>query len=316
MTIWLARGLLATLLLFASEILLWTNPAGHPIIEWPLRAAGYFALGGLLLDFAARYRVRDIFGLLVLTGFYALLNALALNPQSALADVPRTWATRIMGAHTLVGFGALLLFLALTSGRSGRWQWLAAGLVGALWGVWMRGLPVFTEIPADSISLAALLVAGGISLAAVVAFAALAGGRVQQMRQWMFRPLEWMLVSVLFIVLIMRYRAEIDTLSLLVLLSLAGYCWVVLWFQHREQGAALLDASVPVQSPALISSGAMALLLLGAAALTYSLPPADDGGLFGLLTGLFAAFGLVWLPTVSLVLGVRSYRRLGRQRRL
>lgn len=315
MNVWIVRGLLAALLLFASEILLWTNPTGHSVMDWLIRIPGYIALGSLLLDFAARYRVRDVFGLLTLAGFYALLNGLALNPETALADVPRTWATRVLGAHTLVGFGVLLLFLALTSGRTGR-LWLVAAGVGALWGIWVQGLPLFTEIAAETVSLLSMIIAGGVSLAVVAALGTLAGGRVQHAGQFMLRPLEWLLASVLVIALIMYNRVNIGALSLLVLLALAGYCWVLIWFQHREQGAALLDASLPTQSPSIGWLVAGALLFLGAAALTYSLPLSGDGSLFGLLTGLFAAFGLVWLPTVSLVLGVRSYRRLGRQQRL
>ncbi len=138
MNTWIARGLLAALLLFASEVVLWTNPTGRAPLEWLLLAVGYLALAVLLLDLAARYRIRDLFGLLALAGIYGLISSLALNSQTALAEVPRTWATRVMGAHTLAGLGALLLFLTFTSARS-RGLLLAAVVSGLLWGVWVRG---------------------------------------------------------------------------------------------------------------------------------------------------------------------------------
>jgi hypothetical protein len=312
---WIVRGLLAGLLLFVSEIVLWTDPAGRAPVEWPLLAVGYLALAALLLDFAARYRLRDVFSLLALAGIYGLLNSLALNPQTALADVPRTWATRVLGAHTLVGFGALLLFLLLTSARINR-LWLAAPLAGVLWGIWVRGLPAFTDIAAEPATLPVLLIAGGLVLVVVILLNRLAVGRVQRLPDLTLRPVEWLPVSVLLGVLILLNGAHIGMASLLVLLVLAGYCWLLLWFQQRTEGATLLDASMPPKAPSTFALAALAGLYLGAAAIAHSLPFAGDPGPFSLLIGLFAAFGLVWLPTVSLVLGVRSYRRLSRQRRL
>ena len=94
--------LLALVLLFGSEILVWTNPTGRPIWEWLLLIPGYLALSAILLDFGIRYRVRDVFGVLMLTGIYSLASALVLNPASTLNDLPRTLFTRVMGSHALI----------------------------------------------------------------------------------------------------------------------------------------------------------------------------------------------------------------------
>src|SRR5258708_776960 len=94
--------LLALLLMFGSEILVWTNPAGRPILEWLLLIPGYVALSAVLLDFTVRYRIRDLFGVLLLAGIYSLSSALILNPASTLTDLPRTLVTRVMGAHGLI----------------------------------------------------------------------------------------------------------------------------------------------------------------------------------------------------------------------
>lgn len=309
---WIIRGLLASLLLFASEILLWTNPTGRALQDWALLIGGYLALASLLLDFAARYRIRDVYGLLALAGVYGLLNGLLLNPQTALADVPLTWATRVMGAHTLVGFGMLALLLWLNTKHRVR-LWITAALIGLLWGVWVRWLPTFTDIAAEIVPLSVFLITALTALLPVIVLAWLAKGHAVETLK--LRLIEWPLVLVALIGLYRLRQPETDHLSLIVLGVLAGFCWLLLWFQKRETGTTLLDAALPLSSSApmtLLIAGAIAL---AAGALGYHLEFAETGPLDAMIS-LFAAFGLVWLPTVSLVVGVRSYRRLGRTQKL
>jgi hypothetical protein len=103
---------------------------------------------------------------------------------------------------------------------------------------------------------------------------------------------------------------HIDPVSLLVLPTLLGFCLLLLWFQRREEGRTLLDTPFRFEAAALPAAG----VFLAAGGIGYSL---DFLAAFSpLLAGGFAAFGLVWLPTVSLVLGVRSYRRMGRRKGL
>src|ERR1051326_7426851 len=84
---WAYRFLLAALLFFCSEILLWTNPPTRNLLDWGLLIIGYIALSGLLLEIAVRYRLRDVYGLITLAGIYGMTNGLILNPASALIDV-------------------------------------------------------------------------------------------------------------------------------------------------------------------------------------------------------------------------------------
>jgi hypothetical protein len=311
---WILRALLAGLLLFASEILLWTNPPGRAPQDWALLIPGYLALASLLLDFAARYRVRDVYGLLALAGVYGLLNGLLLNPQTALADVPLTWATRVMGAHTLVDFGMLALLLSLNHPRRLR-LWIAAALVGLLWGIWVRWLPTFTDIAAEIIPLSTFLLTAAIALLPMIVLAGVAARHVVEPTSLKLRLIEWPLVIGVLIVLYVLHQPEIDRLSLIVLGVLAGFCWLLLWFQKRESGATLLDSALPLPTSAPAMLLICGVIALAAGALGYYLEFAETGPLDAMIS-LFAAFGLVWLPTVSLVLGVRAYRKMGRTQKL
>ncbi len=305
---WLARCLLAGLFIGASEIILWTHPTGRSVLDWLLLVGGYVGLSALLLDFAARYRVRDVFGVLALAGLYGLFNSLLLNPETALVAVPRTWATRVMGAHTLLGLGALALLLYQPPRRM---LWPGAGVVGLLWGVWVRWLATFTEIVPAVAPLPTMQITASITLLSILILWRLHGTQLVVDLQ-LTRP-EIVLVGLLLAVNIPNNLKAIDLLSLLVLGTLIAYCWLLLWFQKRDTGPTLLSARQPTSFWPLLVAGAI-LLIMGA--IGYSLPFDETGDQLALMIGIFAAFGLVWLPATSLVLGVRSYRNLGRQKRL
>ncbi|MBZ0292828.1 MAG: hypothetical protein K8L99_09735, partial [Anaerolineae bacterium] len=148
---WLMRGLLAALLLFGGEVLLWPNPTAYDLLDWLLRGAGYLALSALLLDWMARYHVHELFGLLVLTGVYGLLAGLLFG--SAALDLPYRMVTLALGAYTALGLGAWLVLL-----RRGLWL-LGAGS-GIAWGIWVQWGPYPAEL--------AQMLAYGLVLLAVI----------------------------------------------------------------------------------------------------------------------------------------------------
>jgi hypothetical protein len=301
---WLLRGFVAALFLLVSEILLWNRPGERELLDWLLLVVAYLALAALILDLALRYRIHDLFSLLALAGFYSLLNGLLINPQSALADVPRTWVTRVLGAHTLLGLGVLLLLIRP------RYLLPAGAVVGLLWGIWLRWLPSLSNIVNEAVPLPLMLMTAALLLAIVLTLWWLAARDAPLLDEAQLRPAEWGLLLVVLVVLIVLRMEFIDTISLLVLPVLMGYCLLLLWFQRRESGATLFDHRLRFDPQSLPAAG----LLLLAAALGYSLALGE--AISPVLAGVFAAFGLVWLPTASLVLGVRAYRKLGRQRRL
>ena len=315
--LWLVRALLAILLLFTSELLLWTNPQGHILTDWLRLIVAYVALSALLLDLTARFRMHDIFGMRALAGGYGLLTSLLVNPQTALYDVPRTWATRVLGAHTLMGLIALVLLVLLMANDVKRLVPVLGGL-GLFWGVWARWIATFTEIAPAEPALSHMLVYAAVTLVAVFVLLLLASRYTGNVRPHALRLslLEWPPVLLVMAGLLITQLEVIDTVSLIVLLLLVGYCVMLVWFQARTQGPTLLDSSLPVHTEALLALLLSAALFLVAAAVSYSLPFAAGSVLVEIFIALFAGFGLVWLPTISLVMGVRSYRRITRQRRL
>ena len=77
--IWFYRLLLAVLLLFGSEFLVWLNPFQRPLTDWLLLGVGYLALACLLLDLAVRFRLRNLYDVMVLAAIYGLLSSLLLK---------------------------------------------------------------------------------------------------------------------------------------------------------------------------------------------------------------------------------------------
>jgi hypothetical protein len=322
--------LLASLLLFGSEIVLWTMPTTRSLFDWVLLIIGYLALSLILLELAAFYRARNIFDLITLAGIYGLLNALLLNPASALVDVPRTLVTRAMGAHSLIGLAMLAFFLWVSGRRRAPLAVFAgAALVGIAWGTWAHWSPLeFAtggETPLSTLLIAALvpLAAGGIALilnppgrrakAQMNAPLSPPEGAIRRMTR-----LDWALVLAAGLTLLIVRLAEgaLDAFSLVTIPLLIVYCVAVLYFQRRKKGAMLLDGLEGRESsPALYTAGIIAVMLGGL--LGYSLPRgAGASDPLAVIAVVFTGYGLVWLPAVSLVLGARAFARQARALRL
>ena len=273
---------LAALLFFVSHILLWSNPA-----DWPLAAVASFALAALLLDWLARYHVRELFGLLLLAGVYGGLAGLLFAPPGL--ELPHQVVTLALGAYTLAACAA---FVLLRPSRG-----LVIGL-GLAWGVWVRWGP-------SPLDLLPMLLAGGLALIVI-------GGLFrwpQSTAPRRLTPPEGVLLAVVLAGLLLL--RGVDPLRLAITAALVAYCWLILWFQRSERPRTLLDGWQPPPLRDLLLLGG---LFLVAGAVSYSLP--FDSQPREIISAVFTAFGMVWLPTVSLVLGVRTYRRATRQKRL
>jgi hypothetical protein len=305
--------LLASLLAFCSEIVLWTNPPTRGVLDWLLLALGYLALSALLLEIAERYRVRNAYGLLLLAGIYGLLNGLILNPHSALIDTPRTLITRSMGAHALAGLFALVLFFALSSGlRSRRGLLIALGVVlfvGVGWGTWARwSPPVFESLP-ESAPETLLIYAG--AGAVLIALALAAVRRSTSPTSLRLNPRGWAFtLLVLFGLTVFHLlRGEVDGLSLSIIITLSAFSVMILWFHKRKKGSTLLDGLANA-TPNWLSFVILLVAFAIGGTVGYGVPRGEgNSDPLALLGALFTAYGLIWLPAISLVLGARAFSR-------
>ncbi|MFN8528347.1 MAG: hypothetical protein U0670_07035 [Anaerolineae bacterium] len=333
------RLLLALILALCSEILLWIDPANRTIIGAGVLLAGYWALAGLLIDWLTRYRVQSFFGLLATAGLYGMLNGLLLNPQMALIDVPRTLLTRVMGAHTLMGLLALSIFIALQLGLRGRARrallLIAAAGLGIGWGGWARwsgaGIDVSTYNAAPPFGLtpilwgafACLLIgliwiakrrATGSETAAPPTPAAL----IDTTAIYKLSPLGYFLAIALLTLngVLHLNDGTLDSLSLSIIGALIVFTWSILWYQTRKKGTSIMEQIDAGREP-LLYWLAVALLLLIGGAIGYQLARLPETGdpvaWFG---AIFTAFGLVWLPAVTLVVGSRAIARQARALKL
>jgi hypothetical protein len=320
---WYPRLLLAALLTFGSEVLAWTTPTSHTPLDWALRVVGYIALAALLLDFTMRYRVRDLFGGLALAGIYTLLYALLLNPTYAFADIGRTLVTRVMGAHGLLAAEMLGLFLALTGGNRPRTRKLllvGAVIVGLAWGTWVRYWPPDEGL--EQVPLATMLAYGIGGLALVVAVLFWGARRTASLTPddlKLSRTGLGILSLVLLALFALRWlQGVLDAGAVIVVALILVICWAILWFRERKTGRSLLDGHIPINLPPLSTILPTLIIFFAATIFAYNLAMIQVGQVNQLtFIGIgFTAYGLAWLPTVSLVLGAQAYLRQISQRKM
>lgn len=301
------RLLLAALLWFASTVVLWTP---IPSALDALTLFGYYAVSAALLDLATRYRARDLYALLTLAGMYGLLAALFMHPATALIDMPRTLFTRAMGAHALMGLIALVSYLA--AGKTGA-RALGAFVIGGAYGAWARWSPLELWGAAEPTPLLTLALSAGIGMV-VIAALALVAARVERPRDLRLSPLGWLLVSGMGAALLLFHaaRGRVDGVTAVIVLTLAGFGAAILWFQKRAKGATLLDRAPPFTP----RHGLPLLIGFGIGMAVSSLLPRTDPDAVAVLAGVFTAYGVIWLPAVSLILGARAFARQARALKL
>ncbi|MCU0514262.1 MAG: hypothetical protein MUE40_17035 [Anaerolineae bacterium] len=325
LALWALRLLLAALFVFGGEVLVWTEMQTLTLPEVLLRGAGYIALAVLVLDLAARYRIRDLYDSMALLCVYGLAAGLLLTPELAFADFPRTFVTRVLGSHNLTGAIAFGLFLALTAGHVRQYRWRCAGVLawtGFYRGVWLRWNPVFNP-EAQVISLPALLaLAGGVLLPALLLLALAYYSRATTLKPLDLRlPFIGVMVVLLVLLLLFLARAVqgvIDGGGWLLSLLLIGVCLAVLWFRRSDHSGELLDAHLPPTPPALPWLLVLALIFILSLFFGYALPLAGtpDYNQFWLMELGYSAVGFLWLPLLAGVIAVRGVDRQMRTRTL
>jgi hypothetical protein len=307
------RLFFAGLLCFGGEVLVWPQLGVRGPLDWLVALLAYGLLAVLWLDLTVRYRVRDLFGLMIQAGFYALLAALLIHPQYSYVDLPTSLMTRVMGAHAFIALEMGGLLLALT-GRAQRVAPLLAGVVvvGLAWGSWLRWWPVDQGLP--PVELPLLLTVGVGSLIGIlvlqVGLARFSASVTVESLRLGRAGLGGVVLGLLALLLIRLLGGLIDPGALLISGLLLLLCWTILWFRGRAKGATLLDGCLPPRPPGALAFSAAALFLVMSViafqAPRLTLAEVDQLRFIGLG---FTAYGLAWLPTVSLVLGARAFMR-------
>jgi hypothetical protein len=308
---WLQRLWLAGLFFFGSEIILWTN-IQREWSEWLLIGGGYLALAALTLETAAFFRARSIFEALALAGMVGLVNGMLLNPGTALIELPRTLVTRAMGGHALLALTMIGVFTLITGAQRNRSGMVALSLgavgLGLFWGLWARWSP--TELAAQpETPLTVMLGIGGLALLLLTALARwLPTAPIPRLSR-----LDWTLcLGMLLTLLIVRLlNGQLGSFALMAVSLLIVYCLAVLYFRQRKKPGSFMDTGA--RAPAWTWLGLASAILLGAGTLGYHLPrQTERGDLLALVAVVFTAYGLIWLPCMSLVLGAQAFSRQAR----
>ncbi|MEQ8671905.1 MAG: hypothetical protein RLP44_31585 [Aggregatilineales bacterium] len=320
---WLPRLLLAALFAFGSEVLLWLEPQQRPLMDWLYLIPGYIALATITLDLAARYCVRNVYDVMLLTAIYGLSAGFLLHPETSLIDFPRTLATRVLGGHTFIGFEIFGLFLVLTGGASLRYRRILLGgafVIGFAWGIWVRWSPELTDRMAELASLETMFGVAAIFLLIIAALFLLTSrfSRTVTPPDFVLSPLEIAGVSIILI-LIFLVRAAEDAIVVTALLPGAGLillCGGIIWSRESETQHTLLDSHFP-PVPLAWSWSLIALFIFSlTAAFVYNRPLVEIAGFnqLSLVEYVFAGLGFSWLPFVAAIISTRAvdrqYRKL------
>ncbi len=315
---WLIRLLLAVLLALGSEVLLWTDPPARPLVQWPLLFFGYGVIATVLLDLMVRFNVRDLSGLMLTAGIYSLLSALLLNPKTTLYDVPFTFVSRVSGAHSLLGLEMLFVFMALTGGHR-RYLWrvnLVGGVVvGAAWGTWVRYAPAFLERVHAPVELSVMLLWGLLGIAATALITAIIYRRVHRIQpvDMQLSVEQWAVMSVILAGLgfVRIAQGALGPSALLLSVIILFITVMIQWFRRSTTLPTILDGHLPVLPMRWPRIALLVGVLLWTATLTYALPivGTETVNQLNFIVSGFTLYGLAWLPSVSLLLGVRAYIR-------
>ncbi|MGJ3240805.1 MAG: hypothetical protein ACFE0Q_19010 [Anaerolineae bacterium] len=321
--LWSVRLLLALLMAFGSEIILWASPTTYGALDWAVRLLAYPLLATLMLDLAQRYRIRDGYDAMVLIAGTSLVQGLLINPRVSWQVLPDSLLTHIIGSQALVLLIVWAVFLAWLRGDRRKYALyqLVAGLwLGMYWGFIMRWQPelrdAFVLIP-----LTDLLFIAGVPFALIVSFYGLLTASFADdlhADHLLLTPIGWgvALMGIIVIFLLQTIQGAITASAFLLTVALLALCWLILWLRRDVHETSLLEQYLPVTRQFPLWSVLMMLVFAGALMLAYRAPLVTDLAFINQLwlmeIGSFAV-GILWLPLVATVIATRAIDRSMRQ---
>lgn len=325
-SLWLLRGLLAVMLAFGTEILLWINPTATTPVDLLLKVITYLALACILLDLTVRYRVQDLYGVMLVVPFFALGAGLLINAEFAHAEFPNSLITRVIGANGTFGLMMVGLLLALTNQHNLRYRRLLLGYslwLGFYWGVWLRWTPETTDLIEGAVSFEAMMLAFAGFMVVIIALFAVWVRTTQtdsddalKLDDLKLSVIGWGVVASTLL-LVLMIRAVEGVIELGPLLSSAGLMavsWAILWSQRNEKGRTILDKHIPPKAiqPQWIIAAIILFVIMAAIGYNRPLIDIDEVGQHTFMQVLFAVVGFTWFPLVASVMSVRAIDRQSR----
>lgn len=311
---WTIRLLLAILLFFGSEVLLWTHFLQYTGVDWLLRIVGYSVLSIFVLDLAVRFRIRDIYDAMVVCAMYGVLASLLITPTISYASFPRSLLTRVMGGHTLLGFEMWGLFLVLTAGKNHHYRLLllgAAAWVGFYWGIWMRWTPEFGTL-FNTVSLQTMFISAAafLAVALIIYFISTRFNVNLEPHDLQLPNPQWWLLFIVMLALFLYqfYIVEVSVVPVVITSLVLFVCWSIIWYRRENEGDTLLDSHLPIKPLSLLWIILALIIFVVATLLSYHLPLVGTRAVnqLWLMEMGFAAVGMLWLPIVASVLAMRG----------
>jgi hypothetical protein len=308
---WMWRVWFGGLLMIGCEIIFWRSPLDRPLVDWLRLAIGYGVMGAIGLDVLARYRVRDLAGVMGTTLFLAPLIALVLTSENTLISLPMHLFSRVLGLHGIGVLWAVGVWVCLWD-KSYLLRWIGVGclLFGILTALWLRVADHFINWSLSPAYLIQAMLIYALVGGLIGAGGYLARQSVPKSDEMMLSPLEWSVILLMSLGLIL-WGDTPDRQAIGGTVILSAWGLLIVWFEHDVKSLPLLDRLF-AQSPPNMSRIIVLWLIGGIGlALGWFIPLRLETGLspINLMENGIVLFGFGWMPCLTLWVAVRALSR-------
>lgn len=310
---WLWRVWIGLLICVGCEVIFWRSPFDRSLLDWVRLGVGYGAIGAVTLDILARYRVRDLAGILATVLCVVPVIGLMISSENTLVNLPTHLFSRILGLHGIGLLWALGVWVGvLDKGYSLRVFGVVSLLFGVMTALWIQVADDFMNWSVSSAQwfeamIAYLMVGGLIGAGGYLA----RRYPLQLSDEVRLSSLEWGVMIFLSIGLMVWADAfpSREAIGGTVILSAMGV--LIVWFEDNAKSQSLLTRLL-LQSPPEWSR-IMTLWALGGIGLLMGwFIPLNIGEALspvGLLEIGIVLFGFSWMPILMLWVGIRALSR-------